>query len=266
MERIPRIHIEDGVYYVTARGDHNGEIFKEEQDYRGYLSLLKKYKEQYGFKLFAFVLLSTQLLLLIELREGITLSEIMHDLNGNYTKYFNKKNSLKGHLFQETYKMNLLEKNQYLLYMSAYVHLYPQWLNSAPQAAGYPYSSYPVYLYYAGFNVDYVNTEPELFGLDLGMKQEVGEVLSTIKEKDYAGYLRSIPREEIKILAQDLKKRIVLGSEEFKEAARSRIKAYWREKCRQEMFFLQQRLSDLEEKGGKAGEWVEEFRHMEGIK
>ena len=235
MENIPRMHIEGGFYYVTTRGDDGEEVFKDAKDYQAYLSLLRKYKEQYGFKLFAFVLLPNHLRLLIELKEGITLSDIMHDLNGNYSKYFNKKYGLRGHLFQERYKMNLMEKTLYLIYMSAYIHLYPQWLNLAPNAASYPYSSYPLYLYYAGFNGDYTNTKPKPFGFDVGMKQEIMEVLSELIEKNYVNYLGRISREEIRFFAKQLKKEIVLGSEEFREAVRLKMEAYWQEKYQQEM-------------------------------
>ena len=48
MPRIPRVGIKDALYYVTSRGDHNQNIFKDDEDYQTYVLLLKKYKEQYG--------------------------------------------------------------------------------------------------------------------------------------------------------------------------------------------------------------------------
>ncbi len=253
---MPRIHIEGGVYYVTVRGDHDEKIFREAEDYQSYLNLLNKYKEQYGFKLFAFALLPNHLCLLIELREGVVLSDIMHDLNANYTKYFNKKYSLKGHLFQETYRMNLLEKSNYLVFMSAYIHLYPQSVGLAAQVGAYLYSSYPLYSYYARSGPCAGTIVP---GFDPGMEQEIADVLSAVKENNYVDYLRSIRPEEIKLLAQDLKKRMILGSEEFRKTVRSKIKAYWQEKYRQELVFLQQRLNEFELEE-KAKEWEEELR------
>ncbi len=243
MTRIPKIHIEGALYYVTTRGDNNEDIFKAPEDYQGYLNLLKKYKEQYGFKLFAFVLLPDHPRLLIELKEGITLSDIMHDLNGNYTKYFNRKYSLKGHLFQERYQMNLMEKAQYLIYSSACIHLYPQWLNLAPKAAVYPYSSYPIYLYYTRLKSDCVYTGQEPFGFDVEMQQEIMEVLGALGEKNYEDYLESISKEEIKIFAKHLKKSTILGSPEFSEAMRLKIEAYREEKYCQAMASLKQCLS-----------------------
>ena len=234
MLRMPYIHIEGGFYYVTICSDNDEEIFKDAEDYQAYLNLLKKYKEQYGFKLFAFVLLPNHLCLLIELKEKVTLSDIMHDLNGNYSKYFNKKYGLRGHLFQERYKMNLMEKTLYLIYMSAYIHFYPQWLNLVSNA-NYSYSSYPLYLYYSGFNGNSINTKPELFGFDVGIKQEIMEVLSELVERNYANYLGCVSREEIRFFAKQLKKEIVLGSQKFREAVRLKMETHCQEKFQQEI-------------------------------
>ena len=55
MPRLPRIYLEKALYYVTSRGDYSQDIFKDREDYKMFLELLKKYKGQYGFKLFAFL-------------------------------------------------------------------------------------------------------------------------------------------------------------------------------------------------------------------
>jgi len=241
--RIPRIYIEGALNCVTIRGDNDEEIFKDAQDYQAYLDLLKKYKTQYGFKLFAFVLLPNHLLLLIELKEKMMLSDIMHDLNGNYTKYFNRRYGLKGHLFRERYQMTLIEKAQYLIYMSTYIHLYPQEFSWVPEFAIYPYSSYPLYLYYAEFKGNCPNTKLRFFNLDMDMEEEIIAVLRVIKG-NYADYLRDFPKEEIKIFTRDLKKNKVLGSEEFSEMVRLRIEAYWQEKYSLQMSYLRHSLSN----------------------
>ena len=158
-----------------------------------------------------------------------------------------KKYSLKGHLFQEKYKMNLMEKSIYLIYMSAYIHLYPQWLNLAPNTAVYPYSSYPIYLYYSQLKGDCVDAEQKPFGFDLEMEKEIMEVLGGLGEKNYADYLESISAmKEIKTFAKLLKNRVILGSEEFKEAARLKIETHRQEKYRQKLVSLKQRISGFE--------------------
>jgi REP element-mobilizing transposase RayT len=214
MAKIPRTHIEGAVYYVTSRGDNEEEIFKNDEDYKKYLELLKKYKEQYGFKLFAFVLMPTHLHLLIGLKEGLTISDIMHDLNANYTKYFNAKRQRKGHLFQERYKMNLLEKTPYLLsYMVAYLHLNPKTLGLVTEINDYVYSSYVLYIGKEGI------------GRQLNMQDEIKEVLKYLEGKDYAAYLKAIPQEEMQAFGRDLEKKPILGSNEFIEKVQSEIEA-----------------------------------------
>lgn len=153
MPRPPRIYLENALYYVTSRGDGNQNIFRDDEDFKTFLDLLRKYKAQYGFKLFAFCLLPEHFDLLMELpvqKEQIykmgALSSIMHDLNSSYTKYFNGKYSRKGHLFRERYKAALIEKEPYLLKLTAYIHYSPASLNTAVCPEQYPYSSYIFYL------------------------------------------------------------------------------------------------------------------------
>jgi REP element-mobilizing transposase RayT len=212
MTRIPRIHIEGALYYVTSRGDHSEEIFKDAEDYKMYLDLLKRYKEQYGFKLFSFALIPNHLHLLIELKEGVTISEIMHDLNSNYTKYFNGRYERKGHLFQERSKINLLEKSAYLLNMLTYIHLNPKVLNLVTEAKDYSYSSYPMY----------IGKRQEGYGLD--MQNELQEVKGYLGQKNYADYILGISPQEMQNLAKALAKNAIMGSGEFMQKIESSVK------------------------------------------
>jgi hypothetical protein len=49
----------------------------------------------------------------------------MHDINSNYTKYYNSKYHRKGHLFQERYHCVLVEKAQYLKEVAGYINGLP---------------------------------------------------------------------------------------------------------------------------------------------
>ncbi len=218
MIKIPKIHIEGALYYVTTRGDHNEEVFKDKEDYKMYLGLLKKYKEQYGFKLFSFVLLPNHLHLLFELKEGITISDIMHDLNANYTKYFNARYKRKGHLFQERSKMVIAGKETYLLPILAHMHLNPSFfvINSDKDYFKSSHILYSSFLAPAG-------GEDKGEGPDL--TKELNEVLEklsinqligkSINKSFYMDFMMNVSKEEMKILGNDLKKKSILGSEEF---------------------------------------------------
>jgi putative transposase len=215
MGRMPRIYIEGALLYLTSRGDHNQDIFRDSEDYAAYLALIKRYKQQYDFKLFSFVLLPNHIHLLIEPKLQTSVSDIMHDLNSNYTKYFNGRYNRKGHLFQERYKMKLLEKGQYLLTATAHIHLNPVPLALADNIEGYKYSSYPLY---AG-KTDITETG----GHKIDLKEEMAEIFSSLSAPGtgnaggYAAYLNTLSLQEKSVFTKKLAKGHVLGSPAFKE-------------------------------------------------
>lgn len=51
------------------------------------------------------------------------ISEFMKRLGGGYTWYFNNKHKRNGSLFQGSFKSVFVDKNEYLLHLSAYVNL-----------------------------------------------------------------------------------------------------------------------------------------------
>lgn len=214
MPRPPRIYLEKALYYVTCRGDHNQPILKEQGDYKIFMDTLKKYKEQYKFKLFAYCLLPEHFHLLLELpaekehpgRAGI-LSNIMHDLNSSYTKYFNGKYGRKGHLFRERYKATLIEKEPYLLKLSAYIHLNPQRLNPAQDAAKFPYSSY----------ISYISKE---VGIEDLLREEKGEVSGLLKGRSYEEFMRNIVNDPDFSNLHKYLQEWILGTEDFRNKVR----------------------------------------------
>jgi len=86
-------------------------------------------------------------LILREVQEGGISRYMQRVLNG-YTKYYNAKYEVSGHLFQGPYKAVHIESNEQLLYLSAYIHRnpreLPQWKN---KENAYEWSSYKDYIY-----------------------------------------------------------------------------------------------------------------------
>jgi len=212
MPRMPRISLEGALYYLTSRGNHEQKIFNDQQDYHTYLELLEKYKKEYGFKLFSYVLLPNHLHLLMEIKEGITISEIMHALNSSYTKYFNGKYNRQGHVLQGRYKLNLLEKGPYLLYMTAYLHLNPYRLGLVKDSKECSYSSLPFYFGTKG---------------KVPMDEELREVTDLLDEqKTYEDFLKNIPKGDLEALGKKLHNKRILGSDEFKKIVKEEIERY----------------------------------------
>ena len=225
MPRLPRIKLEGAIYYVTSKGLQGQPIFRDKQDYKMYLDLLTKYKSQHKFRLYSYCLFPDRLQLLIETGDDATISNIMHDLNSLYTKYFNGRYDKKGHLFESRFRSVLVEKAQYLLEMTRHIHssseglpLSVEGLESAKSFSGHPYSSYDIYVH---------RTQPIDGTMALDLSDEVAEVMSFLKDKDnanaYERFCLDAPKDQTEALAKKLRRGGILGSDAFVENAKSRI-------------------------------------------
>ncbi len=145
MARPLRVEYEGAVYHVTARGNERGQIFFSKRDYEKFKEYMAAAKEKYGLILHAYVLMTNHYHLLIETPEK-NLSKIMHYINSSYTTYTNVKRKRRGHLFQGRYKAILVDKDNYLLELSRYLHLNPVRADMAQKPEEYPHSSYRSYV------------------------------------------------------------------------------------------------------------------------
>lgn len=179
-----------------------------------FLELLKKYQQQYGIKLLSYVLLPDHLHLLLEMTgEGEQISGFMHDLNNSYTKYFNGRYERKGHLFQGRFKAAVVEKVSNLTKLTAYMHLNPQRLNLISDAKEYQYSSYG----------DYLSPGRKThFDLELA----INEVLSLLRDRGYAEFVKEFSREEGYKLHKKLQRGGIVGSDEFVKKVKEEIDSY----------------------------------------
>ncbi len=145
MARRPRIHFPGALCHVISRGNRRQKIFCSASDRARYLQLLSHYQSRYSFRLYAYVLMSNHIHLLVE-AEATPLSKIMQGLQQAYTLYFNRKYGLVGHLFQGRYKAFLFDRDSYLLELVRYLHLNPVRSGLVKDPALYPWSSHQAVL------------------------------------------------------------------------------------------------------------------------
>lgn len=145
MARKPRIEYEGALYHVITRGNQKQKIFKESHDYRKFLDIISAYKQRYHFRIYAYVLMTNHVHLLIETQE-VPLSKILQGINQSYTMYYNHKYKTVGHLFQGRYKAILCDRDRYLLTLLKYIHYNPLRAQIAETLDNYPWSSYKAYL------------------------------------------------------------------------------------------------------------------------
>jgi REP element-mobilizing transposase RayT len=210
MARKPRIEFVGGFYHVITRGNQRQKVFIDEKDFLKYLEFLSDYKDRYGFSIYAYVLMSTHIHLLIETGK-VGLSKILQGINQRFTMYFNRRYSTVGHLFQGRYKAILCDRDVYLFSLVKYLHHNPVRAGVVSQPEEYRWSSHREYL---------------------GMKKnglvDTGLLLRMFSEDLKRGrrLYREYMRKEERISKEDFYRTVdqrVLGDEAFVERVRERI-------------------------------------------
>ena len=124
MGRPIRVEYPGALYHITSRGNEKREIFLAEEDRKKFLSILRDYHERFGILVHAYVLLDNHYHLILETPRA-NLLKVMHGINAGYTGYFNRKYRRAGHLLRGRYRAILVDKDEYLVVLSRYVHLNP---------------------------------------------------------------------------------------------------------------------------------------------
>ena len=149
MARKPRVEFDGVLYHVIVRGNQRQKTFHDDRDRIAYLERIEHYRQRYGFRLYAYVLMSNHVHLLIETR-SVALSKIMQGIQASYTQRYNRRHRKVGHLFQGRYKAILCDRNAYLLELVRYIHLNPGRLRDPEDPWRYRWSSHAAYLGKAG--------------------------------------------------------------------------------------------------------------------
>lgn len=131
-------------YHVYNRGDNREQIFLDNQDYsnfikrlmivmgimpipnagsRGALRIRPFPKE--SFSIVAYCLMPNHFHILMRQNQNIPIGDLMIKVCTSYAKYFNKKYKRVGNIFQDTFKAKLVDSDEYLSYLSAYIHNNP---------------------------------------------------------------------------------------------------------------------------------------------
>ncbi|NOX91108.1 MAG: hypothetical protein GXP18_01255 [Gammaproteobacteria bacterium] len=141
MARQLRLEFAGGLYHLTARGNAQAEIYRDDDDRKLFLDLLRREIEQQGWLCYAYCLMDNHYHLLIETPEA-NLSKGMRRLNQVYTQSFNRRHGLAGHVLQGRYKSIIVDKENYFLELCRYVVLNPVRAKMVKTAKQWPWSNY----------------------------------------------------------------------------------------------------------------------------
>lgn len=146
MPRCARIKSHDAIFHIMIKSIKEVPLFNEADDKKLYLKIVKEYQDHYGFKVYAYCLMSNHGHLIID-ANGADISKIMHSINFKYAQIFNKIHKRSGHLFQDRFKSKIVKNERYLIALSAYIHNNPKDIKGYESNLDkYEYSSLAVYL------------------------------------------------------------------------------------------------------------------------
>lgn len=217
MPRLPRVHLENVIYFVTLDGPQHEPVFKDPADYRTYMELLGRYKKEYQFKLFSYAFLPGRIYLLLEAGGPYSISQLMQKVTPLYTKYYNAKYNRKGHLFQKRFRSVIIEKAPYKARLIRFLHLLPVEAGLVHDFREYPYTSYAAF----GGKAGHANTAT------LNLSREVQEALKDFpgdtSGNPYEQFMLSADSRELEFLSKKLSRGAVLGSDDFVHEVKKRM-------------------------------------------
>lgn len=151
-----------GVYHVMLRGINRQRIFEDSQDEQKFLELLRLYRKRCGFALYGYCLMGNHVHLLlkeaarpcvitingvdVETGPGEALKTVFKRVGVSYVLYFNRKYRRTGPLFQDRFRSEPVDTDEYLLMALRYIHLNPVKARLCSKPEEYPLSSFREYL------------------------------------------------------------------------------------------------------------------------
>jgi putative transposase len=146
MARMARLKAEDAIFHIICKSISEVDLFKDDEDKKKYLSLIRKYKEIYNVKIYGYCLMDNHAHLLLD-ANGADISKVMHGVNFSYAMYFNKKYEREGHLFKDRFKSKIVDDEKYLKTVSLYIHNNPKDIGEFKDCPEeYAFSSLGIYI------------------------------------------------------------------------------------------------------------------------
>ena len=208
MPRASRLNQPGLHHHVISRGNANQDIFRDDEDYKQYLILLKEALKEDPLSIFNYVLLSDQLHLLVQTKKEGSLSRAMKNVTREYAKYFNKKYNSRGHVFEGRFKSFAIQDDKYFFACSRYIDLLAVRRNIAKDPKEYYWSGH----HSLGYG------QPGEYQIDFHpLYQSLGNSPQE-RQLVYRGLIQQYLGEELDLANR---KSGILGSREFKKALKA---------------------------------------------
>jgi putative transposase len=147
MPRGSRLTLDNAIFHIINRGNARQDIFHDEEDFEKFLHILARYKEKLGFKMYHFCLIPNHHHFEWEIPKAGLLSKAMQGISLSYSRYNHSKYCTVGYLWQGRFKNVIVEKDNYALWLGAYIERNPQRAGLVADPKDWKWSSYRFYAY-----------------------------------------------------------------------------------------------------------------------
>lgn len=145
MPRTARAISDNGIYHIMLRGINRQTIFEDDKDIERLIETVKRYKSISKYELYAYCIMSNHVHFLIKENEEPVPTSIKR-ISSSYVFWYNKKYERCGHLFQERFKSEVIENDDYFLTVLRYIHQNPMKAGIVKDISEYKWSSYNEYI------------------------------------------------------------------------------------------------------------------------
>lgn len=149
MPRKPRIISSSGIYHIILRSINQHIIFEEDSDYQKFLLILLDCKTNFNIDIYAYCLMDNHIHLMLHSNPE-NLSPFFQSVGARFVRWYNKKYSRSGHLFQDRYHSVAIENTSQYLTTLIYIHNNPVKAAICPFPSDYRWSSF--YAFYGQKN------------------------------------------------------------------------------------------------------------------
>jgi len=144
---VRKIEFRAGYYYhLYNRGVDRQPIFFNDGNWRFFIKRLRRYFKPALIDIVAYCLMPNHYHLLVYLKCDGLGKQVMQPFTVSYTKSVNQQQGRVGPLFQGPFEGKLVDKDEYLLHLSRYIHLNPVFAGLVAHPADWAFSSYRDYV------------------------------------------------------------------------------------------------------------------------
>jgi len=183
MPRQARMKSTTGIYHIMIRGINKEKIFSKSAYKNKMLEIIREIRENLEFYIIGYCIMDNHLHLLIKVDED-KLDILMKKMNIKYAMYYNKTEKRYGHVFQDRFRSEAVEDDNYLLGALVYIHMNPVKAGMIKEIIEYEWSSAREYI-----NQDSNIVTYKYLNEILGLFKSKEEFIRTHKQDDCNLYI-----------------------------------------------------------------------------